>query len=84
MSKLTELKNIGEGMKEKLNRVEIYTIDELKAIGYKEAFFRLKMYYPNVCLVHLYTLYGAINNIDYNTLPEDVKADLKKFSDELK
>lgn len=84
MSTLTELRNIGEGMEQKLNKVDIFTAEDLKKIGCKEAYFRLKTQYPNVCLVHLYTLYGAINNVDYNNLPITVKSDLKEFSESLK
>lgn len=42
------------------------------------------MRFPNVCLVHLYTLQGAIDNIEYNQLPDQVKQDLKSYSDNLK
>ena len=38
----------------------------------------------HICLVHLYTLQGAIDNIEYNQLSDDVKRDLKSFSDDLK
>ncbi len=76
--------NIGKEMASKLKSVEIYTAEELIKIGAKEAFFRLKTKYPQVCLVHLYTLEGAIQNIELHFLSEETKADLKKFSDLLK
>lgn len=44
----------------------------------------VKKRFSNVCLVHLYTLQGAIDRIEYNQLPDEVKRDLKSFSDELK
>ena len=47
-------------MASKLKSAEINTAEELVEIGAKEAFFRLKMKYPQVCLAHLYTLEGAI------------------------
>ena len=78
---LTEMKNIGLEMKKKLNFVDINTAEELIKIGSKEAFIRLKLAYPEVCLVHLYTLQGAIDNIDFNALPQDVRKELKMFSD---
>ncbi len=34
-----------------------------------------------MCLVHLYTLEGAIHNIELNSLSEDTKKELKEFSD---
>jgi len=64
--------------------VGIKSSEELIELGAKEAFIKLKQKYPNVCLVHLYTLEGAIHNIDYNRLSEDTKMDLKEFSDFLK
>lgn len=79
--KLTSLKNIGEEMERKLNTVGINSVEELIEAGSKEAFFRLKAAYPQVCLVHLYTLQAAIENIDMNMLSKETKADLKLFSD---
>lgn len=84
MTELTSLKNIGSEMERKLKKVGINSAEELKQIGSKEAFFRLKVLYPEVCLVHLYILQGAVDNIKYNQLPEEIKKDLKKFSDEFK
>ncbi len=37
-----------------------------------------------MCLVHLYTLEGAIYNTEYNRLSEGKKKELKAFSDYLK
>ncbi|MFR1760500.1 hypothetical protein [Frisingicoccus sp.] len=34
--------------------------------------------------MHLYTLQGAIDNIEYNQLPDEVRRELKSFSDGLK
>lgn len=84
MTELKEMKNIGTEIKKKLKSVGIETAEELIQLGGKEAFVRLKMRYSNVCLVHLYTLQGAIDNMEYNQLPEDVKQDLKSFSDGFK
>jgi TfoX C-terminal domain. len=81
---LSELKNIGKEMSKKLHSIGITTAEELIKAGSKDAFFRMKTVYPNICLVHLYTIQGAIDNIDYNMLPESTKADLKMFSDSLK
>lgn len=81
MTELTSMQNIGKTMEEKLKAVDIYTAEELRQTGSKEAFLRLKLRYPNVCLVHLYTLQGAIDNMGYNQLPDEVKRDLKAFCD---
>jgi len=84
LAELTSLKNIGKEIDKKLKSVDISTAEELKKVGSKEAFYRLKLHYPNVCLVYLYTLEGAISDIEYNKLPEDVKQSLKNYSDSLK
>ena len=80
MAELTSLMNIGKELDRKLKSVGISTAEELKEIGSKEAFVKLKLLYPSVCAVFLYTLEGAITDTDYNRLPEDVKEDLKAFS----
>lgn len=84
MAELTSMCNIGKEIEKKLKSVGICSAEELMQAGSEEAFVRLKMRYPNVCLVHLYTLQGAIDNIEYNRLPDETKSALKKFSDNLK
>lgn len=84
MAELTSMRNIGKEIEKKLKSIGIGSAEELTQIGSKEAFFRLKMRYSNLCLVHLYTLQGAIDNIEYNQLPDEIKRDLKIFSDSLK
>lgn len=84
MAELPSMCNIGKEIEKKLKSVGICSAEELMQAGSEEAFVRLKMRYPNVCLVHLYTLQGAIDNIEYNRLPDETKSALKKFSDNLK
>ncbi len=84
MSELTSMINIGKEMSKKLTSVGIESSEDLIKAGAKKAFLKLKQKYPNVCLVHLYTLEGAINNIEFNGLSEDKKNELKEFSDFLK
>lgn len=84
MSKLTGMKNIGKEMARKLTAVGIDSPEKLTKMGAKQAFFKLKEIYPQVCLVHLYALEGAIQNIEFNGLSEETKKELKEFSDFLK
>ena len=84
MTELTSLRNIGKELERKLKAVEIMTAEELKAVGSEEAFVRIKLRDPQVCLVHLYALEGAVTDREYNQLPEDVKKQLKTLSDSLK
>ena len=84
MSELVSLLNIGQELEKKLKAVDIATAEELIKVGSEEAFIRLKLRYPQVCLVHLYALEGAITDMEYNRLPEDVKQRLKAISDNFK
>lgn len=84
MSELTAMMNIGKEMARKLSSVGIDSPEKLIELGSKQAFAKLKAAYPNVCLVHLYTLEGAICNTEYNRLSEDTKKELKTFSDSMK
>jgi len=84
MSELSTLRNIGGRIEKRLKAVGISSAEELKQVGSKDAFIRLKAHDPSVCAVYLYTLEGAISDIEYNQLPEDVRQDLKDFSDRLK
>ena len=83
MSDLRTLRNIGAELEKKLISVDIATADELRKAGSDEAFVRLKSRYPNVCLVHLYALEGAITDMEYNELDDDVRQRLKNFCDRL-
>lgn len=81
---LTSMMNIGREMEKKLNAVGIGSAEELIHCGAQQAFLKLKEAYPNVCLVHLYALEGAVQNIEFNSLSESRKKELKEFSDFLK
>lgn len=79
MSELTSLKNIGTEMARKLRSVDINSAEELREVGSKAAFIRLKARYPDICSVFLYVLQGAVENEDYNRLSDETKTDLKEF-----
>ena len=84
MAKLTSMRNIGREMERKLTSVGISSAEELLAAGAKQAFAKLKAAYPQVCLVHLYTLEGAVTSTEFHSLSEEKKRELKAFSDSLK
>ena len=84
MSELTLMMNIGKEMAGKLTAVGIDSPERLMEAGAKQAFVKLKEAYPNVCLVHLYALDGAVQNMEFNALSEETKKVLKEFSDFLK
>lgn len=84
MAELTSMVNIGGETARKLKSVGIDSPEKLAETGAKHAFFKLKELYPQVCLVHLYALEGAIQNVEFNRLSKEQKQDLKAFSDFLK
>lgn len=84
MSELTSMINIGKEMAKKLTTVGIDSPEKLIETGTKQAFLKLKQTYPQVCLVHLYALEGAVQNTEFNSLSEAKKKELKEFSDFLK
>lgn len=84
MSELMSMMNIGREMSKKLTAVGIDSSEKLIETGAKQAFLKLKERYPQVCLVHLYALEGAIHNLEFHNLLEDKKKELKEFNDFLK
>ena len=81
---MTSMMNIGKEMARKLAAVGIDSSEKLLESGSKQAFIKLKETYPQVCLVHLYALEGAVQNVEFNSLSESKKEELKEFSDFLK
>lgn len=84
MAELNKMKNIGKELERKLKIIGIKSSEELKSTGSKETFFRLKQRFPEVCLVHLYSLEGAITDTSFNELSEETKMALKEFSNKCK
>ena len=69
MKSLSELKNIGSTIEKRLNKIGIYTEDELRKTGPVKAF-QMICYY-------LYSLQGALLDLHWNDLPEQMKKQLK-------
>lgn len=84
MQELTSMMNIGKEMDKKLKSVGIDSPDQLRKLGSKQAFLKLKEVYPQICLVHLYALEGAVEDLEFNSLSDRKKKELKEFSDFLK
>lgn len=84
MAELTSMMNIGKEMAKKLDSAGIDSAEKMVCSGSEQAFLKLKERYPNVCLVHLYALEGAVCNVEFNSLSENRKKELKELSDFLK
>ena len=79
MGELSKLPNIGKTVEDQLVLVGIQTVDELKDIGAKEAWLKIREIDESACIHRLMALEGAIEGIKKTMLSNEVKADLKEF-----
>lgn len=76
---LTHLPNIGKVVAEKLVQVGIESPEQLKSIGSKNAFIRLRTVDSGACLSMLCGLEGAIQGVRWHSLEKSKKEELKEF-----
>lgn len=77
-----ELPNLSFQQAELLNAAGIDSVDELRVLGPVVAYWRVgRAFGENISL--LYSLYGALNNVPWYTIPSDVRTDLLSELDEL-
>lgn len=79
MGELSKLLNIGKVLENQLNEVGINSIENLREIGSKKAWIKIKSIDESACLNRLCALDGAIRNIRWHDLDESIKNDLKEF-----
>lgn len=79
MGELSKLPNIGKIVEEQLNQAGILTYEQLKTIGSRGAWLKIRETDPSACIHRLYALEGAIQGIPKSQLPAEVKASLKEF-----
>jgi len=81
---LESLKNIGKKTANSLHSIGICTQDELREVGVISAWKRLRKKDPekDVCVCVLYTLYGALEDMKWNKIPEEKKRELQRVSRE--
>lgn len=79
MGNLAKLPNIGEVVEQQLNEVGITTYEQLKEVGSKQAWLKIKAIDPSACIHRLYAFEGAIRGIKKSQLPAGIKAELKDF-----
>ena len=75
--------NIGPVLEKKLREAGIISYTNLKEIGSKEAFLRIRIKDETACLHMLYALEGAIQGIRYPLLSQACKEDLKNYYNKL-
>ena len=76
---MSKLPNIGKTVEEQLAQAGIVTADELRKIGAKAAWLKIRQIDPSACIHPLLALDGAIEGVQKSLLPGTVKADLKAF-----
>jgi DNA transformation protein len=79
MGELSKLPNIGKEVESQLNKVGIFTFDELKDIGAEQAWLKIQEIDTSACIHRLLALEGAIRGIKKTLLPQQRKAELKDF-----
>lgn len=84
MEKLEDLPNISRVNAGKLRQAGIDTPVELKRLGSREAFLRIRMKAdPTACLSTLYGLEGAVRGIRWHGLDTEARQALKAYFDTL-
>ena len=84
MGELSKLPNIGKTVEEQLAQVGIHTAAELKELGAKAAWLKIKEMDESACINRLMALEGAIRGVKKTMLSDEVKADLRQFYQEQK
>lgn len=72
-------KNIGSTIEKRLNEIGIFTLADLAEVTPVRAYQKICEHFPNqtipVCY-NLYSLQGALMDVHWNELPEDLKKEL--------
>lgn len=83
MGELSRLPNIGGKLEMQLNEVGIKTIEQLKAIGSRQAWLDIRAIDSSACINRLCALEGAIQEIRWHNLSMEAKNQLKEFYNEV-
>ena len=79
MGELSKLPNIGKEVERQLNKVGIFTYDELKDSGAEQAWLKIQEIDTSACIHRLLALEGAIHGVKKTALPQQRKAELNDF-----
>lgn len=88
---VSSMRNLGPVVEKDLKAVGITTAAQVRRLGPKNAFVRmldgrLRSGRSAACCnaAYLYSLYGAIHDVDWRDIPEQKKREFKKFTAELR
>ena len=79
MGELSKLPNIGKVVESKLNKVGIYTYEDLKNYGAEKAWLKIQSIDESACIHRLMALEGAILGVKKSDLSKSRKEELKTF-----
>jgi len=75
---LEQLKNLGPISAARLREVGIATPEQLRQVGAIEAYVRLKRAFPaKTTEIALYALHGAVTNVRWYTLADEIRGALR-------
>lgn len=81
---LPKIRRLGPKTIGRLGEIGIHTQADLEDMGAVEAYKRLKALYPDkITLNALWGLQAAILNIDWNTIPLDMRAELRAQAEDI-
>ena len=88
---ISQMRNLGPACEKDFEAVGIVYAHQIIKLGAKKSFIemlrgRLELGREAKCCnaLYLYSLYGAIHNLDWREIPEDIKLEFKKFTKELR
>ncbi|MTI30819.1 TfoX/Sxy family DNA transformation protein [Xanthovirga aplysinae] len=76
---MIKAKNIGKTIAKRLNEIEVFTLADLAEMTPKVAYQKIREKYPDKIIpkcYYLYSLQGALMNLDWRELPKEIKAGL--------
>lgn len=79
MAELANVVNLGKVIEKQLNETGVYSLEELKIKGSKDAWLDIQKIDESACIHRLQALEGAIQGVRKKELPQAVKDDLKAF-----
>lgn len=85
------MRNLGPACEKDLNDAGIHTAQQVIKLGAKETFIRMLIgrmragRSAKCCnAAYLYAIYGAIHDVDWREVPDEIKSEFKAFTAELR
>lgn len=79
MSELQKLPGIGPYLSSRLTEAGITSAEQLREAGVKDAFLRVRALYPDLCMMSLYAMAGAVSGKPRGALTDGEKKELRAF-----